>query len=445
MRLFSSERGVHPPDGKHFTANKKIETIMPKVGQLLYFPTSQHAGTPTEPIVAVGDYVKVGQKICDSDAKITSPVFSSVSGVVKAIKPVLLPAGNLSNAVIIENDGKFEKSEEIGKPYDYTKMTKEEIVDVIKKMGIVGLGGAGFPTYAKINPPADKKIDYYIVNGAECEPYLTTDDRMMIEHSDSLIRGILIFQKMYPDAKALIGIEDNKPTAIEVMRKAAEGYDKIEVVPVKTMYPQGGDKQLLRTLTGRTFPITNPPSRTPDTGCIVNNVVTIMAIDKALNEGEPFLKRVITVTGDAVKNPGNYEVCLGTTYQDLIDAIGGFKAEPKKFIAGGPMMGFSMYTLDVATIKTSSGLICLTEAECENPKESNCIRCGKCTEHCPLNLAPYALNQYALRGDAESFVANNGMFCIECGTCSYTCPSKRQLTQSISAMKRTESAKRKRR
>ncbi len=440
MQALTFKRGVHPPDGKALSAEQPIKVIMPKVGSELFFPMSQHIGAPCDPLVQVGDYVKVGQKIGESQAFMSSPIFSSISGTVKDIRPMLVPGGATVKSIVIENDGKMEEIEGLNQPKDYTKMTNEEILAAIKEAGVVGLGGAGFPTHIKLNPPKDQPIDYIIVNAAECEPYLTTDYRLMLEESDKIVRGLQVMLKLHPNAKGVIGIETNKPKAIEAMEKACQGISNITVQPLKTKFPQGSEKHLIYAVTGREVLSGALPA---SAGCIIDNVDTVIAVERALFRGRPLMRRVVTFTGGAVKNPGNYKIRIGMTFTDIVEAAGGFKENdpPVKIIAGGPMMGPAMFTTDVATVKTSSALLCFTEKEAFIPEERNCIRCGKCVDHCPMGLEPLVLNQCAIIGDGDGFVKNHGLDCIECGSCSYECPAKRQLAQSIRATKKIEMGK----
>ena len=438
MQTLTFKRGVHPPDGKDLTKDAPIKVILPKEDSELFFPMSQHIGAPCEPIVAVGDYVKVGQKIAEAKGFVSSPIFSSISGTVTDIRPMLTPGGAMSPSIVIKNDGKMEKYEGLA-PKDYTKMTNEEIIAAIKEGGIVGLGGAGFPTQVKLAPPPGTKIDHILVNAAECEPYLTCDYRLMLEQGEKLVKGLQIVQKLFPDAKAVIGIEDNKPDAIAHLSELCKDVPNMEVAALKAKFPQGSEKHLIKAVTGREVPSGALPAAV---GCIVDNVDTIISIYNAIAEGMPLVRRIFTVTGGAAANPGNYEIRIGMTIKDLMDQIGGFKADPAKLIAGGPMMGPTMYTLDAATVKTSSALICFTAEEAFIPEESNCIRCGKCVEHCPMGLMPFMLNRLILQKNDDGFVKEHGMDCIECGSCSYICPAKRQLAQSIRAQKKIEGARR---
>jgi len=439
MRTLTFKHGVHPPGNKELSCNEPIRVLMPKAGQEMVFPMSQHLGAPCEPVVAKGDYVKIGQLIAESKAFVSSPIHSSVSGTVKDIRPWLVPTGGTVNSIVIENDGKNEEIEAMNSRSNYMSLSKEEILDIIKNAGVVGLGGAGFPTHIKLNPPPDKKIDHIIVNAAECEPYLTTDHRVMLEEGDRLVRGLEIILKLHPGAKGIIGVETNKPDAIESLTKLINGKENIEVVGLVPKYPQGSEKHLIYACTQREVPSGKLPA---DVGCIVDNVDTVVAIERAVVRGRPLMRRVIALTGRAVNNPGNYKVRIGMLYKDLIEAAGGFKTEPYKMVSGGPMMGFSLFTLDIPIIKTSSALLCLTEDEAPTPEERNCIRCGRCVEHCPMSLMPNELNQYILNDKLDLFEQGSGADCIECGSCSYVCPAKRHLAQTIKYGRRSVMAAR---
>lgn len=440
MKLATFKRGVHPPDGKALSADKPIQIIMPDKDSELVYPMSQHIGAPCEPTVAKGDRVLLGQKIADSGAFVSAPIFASVSGVVTDIKPVLTANGAMVKAVIIKNDGEYEEDSSLGKDTDYKNFSRERILEKIRGAGIVGLGGAGFPTHVKLNPPKDKVIDHIIVNAAECEPYLTTDYRVLLEKTDRVIKGLQVMLMLHPSAKGVIAIEMNKPKAIEVMQKAVEGIDNIEVVPLKTKYPQGAEKQMINAVTGREVPSGGLPA---DVGCIVDNVDTVLAIERAIVKDRPLMRRIVTVSGDAVKNPGNYQVRTGMSFRELLDKTGGFAEEPAKIIAGGPMMGPAIFSIDVPLVKTSSCILALTAKAAELPPEQNCIRCGKCVEACPMGLMPLMLNSDIVADDLAAFEANDGLDCIECGSCSYVCPAKRHLAQSIRASKQAVLAEKK--
>ncbi len=422
--------GIHPPEGKEYTEDKPIEIIMPEKGATMVFPMSQHIGAPASPIVAKGDRVLLGQKIAEAEAFMCSPIHSSVSGTVKDIKPMLTPGGTMVQSIIIENDGLFEEDPSLGKDTAFESFTREKILDKIKNAGIVGLGGAGFPTHIKLNPPPADKIDSIIVNAAECEPYLTTDHRVMLEKTDRLVQGLAIMLKLHPGAHGYIAIENNKQNAIDAMVKAVQGHDNISVVALLTKYPQGSEKQLIYAVTGREVGSGKLPA---SAGCIVDNVDTVLAVERAVCKDRPLMRRIVTFTGDAVNKPGNYQVRIGMNMNDFINAVGGFKEEPGKIIAGGPMMGKAIYSTDVPFIKTSSALLCLTRESATLPPESNCIRCGKCVGACPMGLMPLNLNQDALASDMAAFEAHHGLDCIMCGSCSFVCPAKRHLAQTIIA------------
>lgn len=432
MKALTFKRGVHPPHGKHYTENKQIEFLLPK-GELV-FPLSQHIGAPCEAIVAKGDRVLVGQKIGEAKGFVSSPIHSSISGTVKNIAPMLVASGSKVMSIIIENDGLYEKHESIKARDSYDNLTKEELLKLVQEAGIVGMGGAGFPTHVKLSPPPDKKIDSIIVNGAECEPYLTSDHRVMLEETDRVVNGLKIVLHMFPGAKGYIGIEDNKRNAIEAMEKAVKGINNIEVSVLKTKYPQGAEKQLIYSITKRQVPNGGLPA---DVGCIVQNVETMVAIERAVLRGKPIMRRIVTVTGGAIKEPKNFNVRIGTSFRELVEAAGGFNEEPVKIIAGGPMMGMAVNTLDMPVTKGTSAILCLTAAEAEISEEENCIRCGRCVEACPMNLIPSTLNSLAIRGEYGMFEECHGISCIECGSCSFVCPAKRHLVQSFRTAKKT--------
>ncbi len=440
MRVLTFKKGIHPHDEKNHTNDKPIKVIKPAVGTEMIFPMQQHLGAPCEPIVAKGDHVLLGQKIGEAKGFVSSPIHSSVSGVVKDIRPSLTPGGVTSTAIVIENDGEDKAQHHHGVFKNYENKTPEQILEAIKEAGIVGLGGAGFPTHIKLNPPKEKKIDFVIVNAAECEPFLTTDHRVLLEETERLVRGLKVMMKILPTAKGIIGVETNKQDAIDKLLEVCKHEPNIEVVGLIPKYPQGAEKQLIYACTGREVPSGGLPA---DVGCIVNNVDTVIAIERAVVRERPLIRRVITITGGAVKNPGNFKVRLGMSYKDLIEQTGGFVSEPYKLVSGGPMMGVAMFTIDVPIIKTSSAILCLTKEEAELPPEKNCIRCAKCLTYCPMGLMPLTLNQNVITGDMDGFLKNNGLDCIECGSCSYVCPAKRHLAQSIRATRRDLMSKRK--
>ncbi len=440
MQTFTFKRGIHPPDGKKFTNTKKIEILMPEKDKLIIMPMSQHLGAPCTPIVEKGDRVLLGQKIADSDAFVSAPIHASVSGIVNDIKLVLAPNGNLCNAVIIENDGLFEEHPSLGHASPLESLSKNDILKLIREAGVVGLGGAGFPTHIKLNPPPDKKIDSIILNAAECEPYLTTDYRVLLEKTDRVVKGLEVILRLFPGATGYIAIETNKMDAILMLSDFVKDIKNIKVVALDTKYPQGSEKQLIYAITKREVLSGTLPA---DVGCIVNNVDTVLAIERAVIKGRPLMRRIITLSGGAVKRPGNYQVRLGVSCRDLLEEAGGCYTEPVKIISGGPMMGIAMHSLDVPVIKTMSAILCLTKAEATLPPERNCIRCGKCVANCPMGLMPLDLNKNVLASQFDLFRKNHGLDCIECGCCSYVCPAKRHLTQTIRATRRSLLAQKK--
>lgn len=429
MGAFTFKGGIHPYEGKELSKDKPIKSVCPK-GDLV-FPLSQHIGAPAKPIAAKGDRVLAGQKIAEASAFVSANIHSSVSGTVKAIEPRLTVTGTMCESIVIENDGLYEEIEfPQNKPLE--ELTKEEIRSIIKEAGIVGMGGAGFPTHVKLTPKDDSKIDFVIANCAECEPYLTSDYRRMLEEPEKIVGGIKAVLKLFDNAKGLLAIEDNKPDCIDIMMKLTANEDRIEVVPLKTKYPQGAERQLIYAATKRAINSSMLPA---DAGCVVNNADTITAVYKAVFEGRPLMHRIVTVTGEAINDPRNFSVCIGTNYHELIEEAGGFNSEPEKIISGGPMMGFGLYDLDVPTTKTSSALLCLTEDEVAAFEPTACINCGKCVEVCPGRIIPSRLADFAERYDETSFVKYDGMECCACGCCSYICPAKRRLTQSIKSMR----------
>ncbi len=432
MGLATFRGGVHPFEGKELSMDRAVTVLKPTSGEMVY-PLSQHIGAPAKAIVKVGDEVLVGQKIAEAGGFISAVVVSSVSGKVKKIEPRVTAGGAKSISIVIENDGLYTAVEGLGEDRDATKLSKQEIRDIVREAGIVGLGGAGFPTNVKLTPKDESKIDYVIVNGAECEPYLTCDYRMMIEEPERLVGGLKVMLQLFENAKAVIGIENNKPKAIETLRALVKDEPKITVEPLRTKYPQGGERSLIYAVTGREINSSMLPA---DAGCVVDNVNTVMAIYDAVCKQTPILERVITVTGDAVKEPQNFKVRTGMNYNDIIEAAGGFVGEPKKILSGGPMMGQAMYTTDVPVTKNSSSLTCFLEDEVEKNPESPCIRCGRCGEVCPEFLVPVLMMQTCMAGNSEGYEKLYGMECIECGSCSYICPARRPLTQAFKQMKR---------
>lgn len=438
MKRATFKGGIHPYDGKELSKEKPVKVILPK-GDLVY-PLSQHIGAPAKSAVAIGDKVLVGQIIGKAEGFVSSNICSSVSGVVKAIEARLTVSGSVSESIVIENDHNYLPIEGLGIKRDYTLLSKEQIRQYVKDAGIVGMGGAGFPTHVKLTPKDDSKIDYVIVNGAECEPYLTSDYRMMLEESEKIVMGLKVVLRLFENAKGLISIEDNKPEAIDKLSKLVEGEPRIEVMVLKTKYPQGAEKQFIYASTGRKINASMLPA---DAGCIVNNVDSMIAIYMAVCESTPLIRRIITVTGDAINNPCNVNVKTGTNYKELIDEAGGFKIQPEKIISGGPMMGTALFDVDVPVTKTSSALVCLAKDEVAAYEPTSCIRCGRCVTVCPCQLIPQKMFEYSERFDEEGYIKMNGMECYECGSCTYACPAKLRLTQSFKQTRRSILDKRK--
>ncbi len=429
MALFTFKGGIHPADGKELAKDQPIKEYLPK-GECVY-PVSQHIGAPAKPIVKKGDRVLAGQLIAEAGGFVSANIFSSVSGTVTKVEPRLTVAGAMVNSIVIDNDGKFETVEFTAKPY--AEMTREEVIGAIKQAGIIGLGGAGFPTHVKLSPKDPDAIDSIIVNAAECEPYITADYRCMLECPEKMIDGLEIILDLFPKAKGIIGVEDNKPDAIKKLEGLVAGKDRISVAPLKTKYPQGAERSLIFATTGRSI---NSAMLPADAGCIVDNVATCMAISDAVKLGKPLYERVVTVSGDAVNQPGNFLVKSGTCVAELVDAAGGFKTQPEKIISGGPMMGMAMSSLNVPAQKAFSSLLTMTKDPVAASPVSACIRCGRCVSACPEFLMPTKLAQLADNHEIDRFEELNGAECVQCGSCSYVCPAKRPLAQSMATGRR---------
>ena len=429
--------GIHPYDGKDLSKDKPIKDVLPK-GELVY-PLSQHIGAPAQSIVAKGDRVLVGQKIAESGGFVSAPVYASVSGIVKVIEPRRVVTGDSVMSIVVENDGQYE--EVAFKPMESVEeASKEEIISAVKEAGIVGMGGAGFPTHVKLSPKEPERIEYVIANCAECEPYLTSDYRRMLEEPEKLIGGLKIILRLFDNAHGILAVEDNKPDCVALLKRLTRGEKRITVKALKTKYPQGAERQLIYATTGRQIHSSMLPA---DAGCIVNNVDTIVSVYRAVTEGRPLIERIVTVTGDAIANPQNFRVRIGTSYAELVEEAGGFQVTPEKMICGGPMMGFAMFDLNVPTTKTSTALLAFKKDEVAAAQPGPCINCGRCVEVCPGRVVPSRLADYAEHFDEEAFLANDGMECCECGCCSFICPAKRPLTQEIKSMRKIQLGKKK--
>lgn len=436
MGLLTFKGGIHPNGGKSLAKDKAIVTVMPK-GDLIY-PLSQHIGAPASPIVSVGDHVLKGQKIAEAGGFVSAPIHASVSGTVKAIEPHFNPTGSKVNCIVVENDGEYQEVPYApAKPFD--ELTKEAILNLISEAGIVGMGGAGFPTKVKLSPKEPEKIEYVIANCAECEPYITADYRRMLENPEELVSGMKVVLKLFDNAKGIFGVEDNKPDCIAKLKELTKDEPRMEVLALKTKYPQGAERQLIFATTGRAINSSMLPA---DAGCVVDNVETLIGIHHAVIDGRPVIERIVTVSGDGVKEPGNFKVLFGTNQRELVEAAGGFLGEPEKVISGGPMMGFAMFTLDTPITKTSSSILCLTKDEVAANEPSACINCGRCVEVCPSRIIPSRLADFAEHHNEEAFTKWEGLECVECGSCSYVCPAKRQLKQAIGSMRKIALANR---
>lgn len=421
--------GVHPLShiyhGKTLTEHKASEILEPS--KELVIPLSRIIGKEAEAVVEPGQAVKKGQLIGKAQGFISANVHSSVSGKVKAIEMRPHPTGIERMAVVIENDFKEELCDDI-KPKDIDKMTNEEIVQAVKDAGIVGMGGATFPTHVKLMPPKDKKIDYIILNGAECEPYLTADHRLMLEKPKSVIKGLKIIMNMFDVKKGKIGIESNKEDAIKLLNSFIREEENIEIVPLAPKYPQGAEKQLIHVLTGRRVPAGGLPM---EIGVIVMNVGTVAAIYESLSTGMPLIERIVTVTGSCIKEPRNLVVRCGTSFAECIEACGGITQDTAKIISGGPMMGIAQANMDASVIAGTSGILALNQKETTVHDIDNCIRCARCVDACPLKLIPLKISACVDAGKFDEAKKYNAMDCVECGACTFICPSRRRLMQSI--------------
>ncbi|MCK5832224.1 electron transport complex subunit RsxC [bacterium] len=419
--------GIHPLEEKRYCCDAPIQPLEPP--QVVYVPLSQHIGAPARCLVKKGDRVLLGQKIGEASGFVSSAVHASVSGKVKAIELHLHPvSGKLETMVIIENDGLDEAAAEI-KPHgeDWESATPEEIRDIVASAGIVGMGGATFPAHVKLSPPKDKIIDTVLLNGAECEPYLTADHRLMLEFSNDIIRGLILIAKTLGAGKLGICVENNKPDAIKILQERAKDTN-IKIYPMKVKYPQGAEKQMIYAVTGREVPSGGLPF---DCGCYVQNVGTSKAIYDAVAKGTTLYQRVVTVTGPILKAPANLMVRVGTLYSDLVKACGGTTEDIFKVISGGPMMGIAQATLDVPVTKGTSGVLLFGSEDVEIKPEIACINCAKCVDACPSFLIPTRIAQYTEYGDFEMAEKLGALDCIECGSCAFVCPSDRKLLQYI--------------
>mgnify|MGYP005769295447 FL=1 len=414
--------GVHPNDMKAATNEKAIEQLAPPAEVVI--PMSMHFGAPCTPLVKAGDHVKVGQKIGEFHG-LGAPIHASVSGTVKVVEPRPYSMGGNMMSVVIENDFQNELSEEVKAPADPDALTAEEMVEAIKNAGIVGMGGATFPTHAKISS-AIGKVDTVIINGAECEPYITGDHRTMLERPEEIIGGAKFLAKMFGVDKVVIGVEDNKQNGIDAMNKViAEKKAPVVVEPLRCRYPQGGEKQLCQAITGKQVPPGGLPAAI---GCAVFNINTTCAIFRAITQGMPVVNKIVTVSGSGVVEPKNLECPIGTPFSCLFDACGGLNDKTYKLIAGGPMMGMAQYTADVSVGKGTGAVLAFCENEEQTVEHPQCIRCGKCVAACPMHLEPLFMYQYASKNMLDELNDAHIMDCMECGACAYVCPARVHLT-----------------
>lgn len=419
--------GVHPPEEKSWTQNKPIK-VMPAPA-FVVIPLQQHIGKPSTPIVKVGDVVKIGDPLSESSGFVSVPSHASVSGTVKAIDMAPHPLGMEILAVTIENDGKEQVSDIILKEADNSELSRDEIITRINSAGIAGMGGATFPTHVKLSPPPNKKIETLILNGAECEPFLTSDHRLMLEYPSEILDGMDIIMKALNCRAGYIGIEKNKPDAIKLLREKVreKGYP-YHVISFQVKYPQGAEKQLIKAITGREVPRGGLPM---DVGCLVQNVGTAKAVHDAVRYKKPLYERVVTVTGQGITNSENILARIGTPLQELLNFCGGLKDGAAKIIIGGPMMGISQFSLEVPVIKGTSGILILAEKESRIAEEQPCIRCGRCVVACPMGLMPSFLATLVEYDKFDQAKKYGILDCIECGSCTFICPAKRYLVQYI--------------
>ena len=429
--------GVHPAENKLSAASPIREAALPKQAVFSMF---QHIGAPAKPIVKKGDVVKVGTMIAEAGGFVSAPVHSSVSGTVSKVDVVIDASGTRRQAIFVDVNGDewedaIDRSPELVRLSDRPELDAATIINKVKEAGIVGLGGATFPCHVKLSPPPGSKAECVIINAVECEPYLTADHRLMLEHPEEILVGVSLIMKAVSVEKGYIGIENNKPDAIRLMTEKAQAYPNIEIVPLKVKYPQGGEKQLIDAVIGRQVPA--PPAIPISVGAVVQNVGTAFAIYQAVMKNKPLVDRIITVTGKSVSNPSNLLARLGTPFQQLIDECGGLPEDSGKIIGGGPMMGKALLNLDVPMTKGSSGLLIMRNDEAKRAEPDPCIRCAKCVSACPMGLEPYLLATLSDKQEWEMAEGNDIVSCIECGSCQFTCPSHRPLLDNIRVGKST--------
>jgi electron transport complex protein RnfC len=426
VKALTFKQGIHPAYNKDLTKDKPLKNA--KRPEEVIIPIKQHIGAPLKALVKKGDQVDLGQKIADGDSFVCAPIHASVSGTVKEIRKVTDPGGNTVDAVVIESAAEDTLNSGLERHDNLDNLNSDEIRNIIREAGIVGMGGAMFPTHVKVSTPDDKNVDYVILNGAECEPYLTVDHRVMVERPESIIFGLKALMKASGALKGIIGIEENKPEAIESMKDASKDDNNIEVQALETKYPQGGEKMLIDALISREVPAGGLPL---DVGVVVNNTSTAAAVADAIRDGKPFYERSITITGRGINSPQNLIYRIGTTIGDLIEEAGGLKENAAKVITGGPMMGAAQKHLNIPAVKGTSGILVLVEDEVEDFEPSPCINCAKCVDACPMFLMPTQLVNYAKNDMVEKLEEWQVLSCIECGSCSYVCPAKIPLVHHL--------------
>ena len=418
---YTFKGGYHPPDGKSFSEKMPIEKMpSPKIAAIHL----HQGGAPSKAVVNIGDEVKIGQPISEAGGFVSVPVHASISGKIKAIAKITDAAGIKSDAVIIESDGKDEMFPGVGVKVDYSQFSADEIKKKIFSAGVTGMGGAKFPTHVKLSPPAEKKINYIILNGVECEPYLTADDRLMQESPETIIEGLKLIMKVVNAENGIIGIEKNKPESIRIMKEKTASMQNIKVIDLEVKYPQGGEKQLIFAAIGKEVPSGGLPM---DVGVVVSNVGTANAVYEAVALNKPFYERVVSVTGESITNPKNLLVVIGTPTSELIEFCGGVKEDVYKVVNGGPMMGAAMYSMEAPVHKGTSGILCLSKENAAVYEEQPCISCGKCVSVCPLKLVPTEIQMNVQFKKYEEAEKLGILDCMLCGTCAYVCPAKRNL------------------
>lgn len=429
--------GIHPAENKLSAASPIREAALPKQAVFSMF---QHIGAPAKPIVKKGDEVKVGTLLAEAGGFVSAPIYSSVSGKVSKVDVALDASGTRRMAVYVDVEGdeweeNIDRSSTLVKLSNRPELNSKTIIEKVKNAGIVGMGGATFPCHVKLSPPPGSKAECVIINAVECEPYLTADHRLMLEHPEEILVGLQLIMKAVDVKKGYIGIENNKPDAIALMTEKAKDYEGIEIVPLKVKYPQGGEKQLIDAVIGRQVPA--PPAIPINVGAVVQNVGTAFAIYQAVMKNKPLIDRIITVTGKSLQQPSNLLARLGTPFQQLIDECGGLPEDTGKIIGGGPMMGKALLSLDIPMTKGSSGLLIMNEKETRRSMPQPCIRCAKCVNVCAMGLEPYLLSKMCAMEDWEGAEKNGIVSCIECGSCQYTCPSNRPLLDMVRVGKST--------